>query len=62
MIIEVSIVEEETQEDHEFQVHVWDVEEQENAEELERTFFSSKEASDYVDSLVQDKKYVVYHV
>lgn len=57
MIIEVSIIDEETY----FDVQVWNVEEQQHEEDLESTFDTFQEASEYVDSLTKDKNYVVYH-
>lgn len=55
MLIEVSIIEEGVY----FDVQVWDIEEQGRVEDLERTFDTEKEASSYVNELIEDKKYDV---
>lgn len=58
MNIEVSILNEETH----FEVQVWNTDEGERAEDLERSFDTQTEVDDYVDDLVQNKQYIVQHV
>jgi hypothetical protein len=58
MILEISLI----KKDEEWEVQIWDVENQERVEDLERVFDDEKEASDYIDSLAKNKKYVIYHV
>lgn len=57
MILEVSVIEEKDS----FEVQVWNVESEEREEELERAFDHPEEASDYVEALVKDKRYVIQH-
>lgn len=57
MIIEVSILDEQTH----FEVQVFNMEEEEREEHLEKTFDTPEEANGYVDTLVQDKRYIVHH-
>lgn len=57
MIIEVSILDEQTH----FEVQVFNMEEEEREEDLERTFATVEEANGYIDTLVQDKRYIVHH-
>lgn len=57
MVLEVSVIEEKDS----VEVQVWNVESEEREEEMERTFDHPTEASTYIDSLVQDKRYVVHH-
>lgn len=58
MILEVQIL----PEGDEYEVQVWNVEEQEREEDLERTFPTFEDASAYTDELARDKRYVVTHV
>ena len=57
MLLEVSVIEEKDS----CEVQVWNVENEEREEEMERTFDQPEEASDYIDSLVKDKRYVIHH-
>ncbi|AHJ87618.1 hypothetical protein Bp8pC_188 [Bacillus phage Bp8p-C] len=48
--------------DNDWEVNVWDREEGERVEYLERIFPTEKDASDYVDSLAADKQYDIIHI
>lgn len=48
--------------DEDWEVNVWDQEDDERVEDLERTFPTKDDANEYVDSLVKNKKYVVTHI
>lgn len=60
MIIEVQ--KEYAKQDEDWEVNVWDEEDNERLEDLERTFPTEEEADEYVLSLVKDKQYVVKHI
>lgn len=57
MIIEVTILDE----GPDFDVQVVNTETDEREEELERSYVTMQKAYDYVQELVQDKRYVVTH-
>lgn len=60
MLLEVQI--QYSEYDQDWEVNVWNRESGEREEDLERVFPTEGEASEYVDSLVRDKRYDVFHI
>jgi hypothetical protein len=60
MLLEVQI--QFSEYDNDYEVNVWDQEDGERVEDLERVFPTEEEATDYVKSLIKNKRYVVTQI